>query len=73
MNQLSKSTSPYLLQHANNPVNWYPWEPEALEKEGRQRKTQSPFWENLKRRATARRKAPLINFVPAMQCLLTGG
>ena len=32
MNQLSKSTSPYLLQHANNPVNWYPWGPEALEK-----------------------------------------
>jgi uncharacterized protein YyaL (SSP411 family) len=32
MNQLSKSTSPYLLQHANNPVNWFPWGPEALEK-----------------------------------------
>ncbi|TAH01803.1 MAG: thioredoxin domain-containing protein [Sphingobacteriales bacterium] len=32
MNRLSASTSPYLLQHANNPVNWYPWGPEALEK-----------------------------------------
>ncbi len=32
MNRLSTSTSPYLLQHANNPVNWYPWGPEALEK-----------------------------------------
>lgn len=32
MNNLSTSTSPYLLQHANNPVNWYPWGPEALEK-----------------------------------------
>ncbi|MBD1366455.1 thioredoxin domain-containing protein [Mucilaginibacter sp. ZT4R22] len=32
MNRLATSTSPYLLQHANNPVNWYPWGPEALHK-----------------------------------------
>ncbi len=32
MNKLANSTSPYLLQHANNPVNWYPWGVEALEK-----------------------------------------
>ncbi|MEO8885880.1 MAG: thioredoxin domain-containing protein [Mucilaginibacter sp.] len=32
MNKLSNSTSPYLLQHANNPVNWYPWGTEALQK-----------------------------------------
>ena len=32
MNQLSNSNSPYLLQHASNPVNWYPWESEALSK-----------------------------------------
>jgi uncharacterized protein YyaL (SSP411 family) len=32
MNQLANSTSPYLLQHANNPVNWYPWDAEALHK-----------------------------------------
>jgi len=31
-NQLIHETSPYLLQHAHNPVNWYPWSPEALEK-----------------------------------------
>lgn len=31
-NKLSKSQSPYLLQHAHNPVNWMPWGPEALEK-----------------------------------------
>jgi len=30
MNKLQNSTSPYLLQHANNPVNWYPWGAEAL-------------------------------------------
>ncbi|MCA6073653.1 thioredoxin domain-containing protein [Fulvivirga sedimenti] len=30
MNQLAGSTSPYLLQHANNPVHWYPWGQEAL-------------------------------------------
>jgi len=32
MNHLANSTSPYLLQHANNPVDWYPWSPEALQK-----------------------------------------
>ena len=29
-NRLSKETSPYLQQHADNPVDWYPWGPEAL-------------------------------------------
>ena len=31
-NNLVHETSPYLLQHAHNPVNWYPWGKEALEK-----------------------------------------
>ncbi|MGN6416683.1 MAG: thioredoxin domain-containing protein [Pseudobacter sp.] len=31
-NRLAKESSPYLLQHAHNPVDWYPWGPEALEK-----------------------------------------
>jgi hypothetical protein len=31
MNRLAKETSPYLLQHADNPVDWHPWGPEALE------------------------------------------
>ncbi len=31
-NQLINETSPYLLQHAHNPVNWYPWGEEALKK-----------------------------------------
>ena len=31
-NHLANETSPYLLQHASNPVDWYPWGPEALEK-----------------------------------------
>jgi uncharacterized protein YyaL (SSP411 family) len=31
-NQLIHETSPYLLQHAHNPVNWYPWGDEALQK-----------------------------------------
>ncbi len=30
-NRLVNETSPYLLQHADNPVEWYPWGPEALE------------------------------------------
>jgi uncharacterized protein len=31
-NQLTNESSPYLLQHANNPVDWYPWGEEALTK-----------------------------------------
>jgi uncharacterized protein YyaL (SSP411 family) len=30
-NRLAHETSPYLLQHAHNPVDWYAWGPEALE------------------------------------------
>ena len=30
MNRLSKEKSPYLLQHKNNPVDWYPWSEEAF-------------------------------------------
>ena len=29
-NRLGRESSPYLLQHADNPVDWYPWGPEAL-------------------------------------------
>lgn len=31
-NRLINETSPYLLQHAHNPVDWYPWSKEALQK-----------------------------------------
>lgn len=31
-NHLAGETSPYLLQHVDNPVDWYPWKPEALER-----------------------------------------
>ena len=31
-NRLATETSPYLLQHAENPVDWYPWGPEALDR-----------------------------------------
>jgi len=31
-NRLSREKSPYLLQHAHNPVDWYPWGAEAFEK-----------------------------------------
>ena len=31
-NHLASETSPYLLQHAGNPVEWYPWGPAALER-----------------------------------------
>ena len=30
-NRLGKETSPYLLQHKDNPVHWWAWGPEALE------------------------------------------
>lgn len=31
-NRLAQESSPYLLLHAHNPVDWYPWGPEAMEK-----------------------------------------
>lgn len=37
-NRLASETSPYLLQHARNPVDWYPWGPEALERAEREDK-----------------------------------
>src|SRR4029077_20301837 len=30
VNRLAQETSPYLLQHADNPADWYPWGEEAL-------------------------------------------
>jgi len=35
-NRLARETSPYLAQHAGNPVDWYPWGPEALERARRE-------------------------------------
>lgn len=32
MNKLAQETSPYLLQHKDNPVDWFPWGDEALNK-----------------------------------------
>jgi len=40
-NRLISATSPYLLQHAHNPVDWYEWGPEALE---RARKEEKPIF-----------------------------
>ncbi|MDZ7740700.1 MAG: thioredoxin domain-containing protein [Bacteroidota bacterium] len=37
-NHLISESSPYLLQHAHNPVNWYPWGKEALEKAKKENK-----------------------------------
>jgi len=37
-NRLINETSPYLLQHANNPVDWYAWGPEALERAAKEEK-----------------------------------
>jgi len=37
-NRLIREPSPYLQQHAHNPVDWYPWGPEAFEKARRERK-----------------------------------
>ncbi len=37
-NRLAGETSPYLLQHANNPVDWYPWGPEAQDRARREGK-----------------------------------
>ncbi len=40
-NRLSRETSPYLLQHQNNPVDWFSWGPEAL---GRAKKEERPIF-----------------------------
>ena len=40
-NRLAGESSPYLLQHADNPVHWYPWGPEAL---ARARAEQKPIF-----------------------------
>ncbi|TWU47894.1 DUF255 domain-containing protein [Rubripirellula reticaptiva] len=37
-NKLIDETSPYLLQHAHNPVDWYPWGPEAFAKAKKENK-----------------------------------
>ncbi|MDP9729736.1 uncharacterized protein YyaL (SSP411 family) [Alicyclobacillus tengchongensis] len=37
-NRLIYEKSPYLLQHAHNPVDWYPWGPEAFQKAARESK-----------------------------------
>jgi uncharacterized protein YyaL (SSP411 family) len=41
MNSLARETSPYLLQHQRNPVQWYPWGPEAL---GRAKQEDKPIF-----------------------------
>ena len=38
MNRLGNSQSPYLLQHKNNPVDWYPWSKDAFDKAKKQNK-----------------------------------
>lgn len=38
MNRLQYETSPYLLQHSHNPVDWYAWKPEAFERAQREKK-----------------------------------
>src|SRR5215472_10466665 len=37
-NRLAHETSPYLLQHRENPVDWHPWGPEALDLAKREEK-----------------------------------
>lgn len=37
-NKLAEEKSPYLLQHAYNPVNWYPWGEEAFTKAKKENK-----------------------------------
>ena len=41
-NELIHESSPYLLQHAHNPVNWYPWGDTALQKAKTENKIAMP-------------------------------
>ena len=43
-NKLINETSPYLLQHAHNPVDWFPWGDEALEKAKKENKPFVEVW-----------------------------
>jgi uncharacterized protein YyaL (SSP411 family) len=38
VNRLSREKSPYLLQHAHNPVDWYPWGEEAFSRAAEENK-----------------------------------
>ena len=49
-NHLAGEKSPYLLQHADNPVDWYPWGPEAFDRPARS--TGPSFCRSAIRRAT---------------------
>ena len=44
INRLMLESSPYLLQHAHNPVNWYPWGDEAFERAEREDKLILQRW-----------------------------
>ena len=48
VNRLADETSPYLLQHAGNPVDWYPWGDEALAR-ARERRQADPALDRLRR------------------------
>jgi len=43
-NALINEKSPYLLQHAYNPVNWYPWREEAFTRAKEEHKLISQYW-----------------------------
>ena len=62
-NLLSRETSPYLLQHADNPVHWRAWGPEAL-REARQ--TGSPVL-RVRGLCSSARNSPLpLSLKPSM-------
>ena len=51
MNRLADETSPYLRQHRDNPVDWYPWGDEAFAA-ARERNVPDPAVASATRRAT---------------------
>ena len=52
-NRLASEKSPYLLQHADNPVDWYPWGPEALAKAAAEELLTFGFFEEVLNRLSA--------------------
>ena len=56
-NQLGGETSPYLLQHKDNPVHWRPWGPAAL-KEAKRREQADPALGRLRRLPLVPRHGP---------------
>lgn len=80
-NHLATETSPYLLQHADNPVDWYAWNQDALQKARRGDKPIFQVWQLVKilydfiqsfRENSDTKKIPHASGIYQIRCISTG-